>query len=108
MILIRKRRLLLAGVLAALAIGCNHNLGSFTLVATKNVDLHNFSTAPGEKMQPVSGHDSKFGGYASIEEAVDKAVEPVGAKALTNARLSIGGFLWWSWADAKGNPSKME
>ena len=104
----RRPCILLAGVLAASAVGCTHNLGSFTLVATKNVDLTNFTTSQGEAQQPVSGHDSKFGSYASIEEAVDHAVEPVGAKALTNARLSVGEVLWWTWADAKGNASHLK
>jgi hypothetical protein len=100
--------LVLTAISFASAIGCTTNLGSFTLVASKNVDLHNFTSAPGDKGASVTGHDSKFGTIASIEEAVDKAVEPSGAKALTNARLSIGNFMWWNWADATGNPSKMQ
>lgn len=94
--------------LLAATTGCEHNLGTFTFVATKNLNTTSFHTATAEKASPVQGEDVKLFGRSAIEEAVDKAIEPQKAQALTNARLVCGHFLFWDWSKAKGHAAKLQ
>jgi len=89
-----------AAALAAAAVfaGCSQNLGDFTLLATKNVDLSNFSTQVAESSQKVTGVDKSSiivfvpTGAPNLKEATDRAEEQGNALALTNARIKMS---WW-------------
>lgn len=73
-------------------LGCTSNMGDFTLVATKNVDLSNLNTAAAEGAQKVTGTDKRglifgYGTYPNMKDACDRAEESGNGVGLTNARL---------------------
>jgi len=96
-------RLLLCGAAtlatASLGSGCTTNLGDFTLLASKNVDLSNFNSQVAEHSAAVSGEDKRpifcvFGtGNPSLKEALDRAEDQGNAYGLTNARIEI--YSWY-------------
>jgi hypothetical protein len=86
----------------------------FTVMATKNVDLSNFRTSTATGAGTVNGQDAKWIilgvplGYASIEEAADRASDAGNTDALVNVRLK---FTYWNAlvvgqtkAEISGNP----
>jgi hypothetical protein len=96
--------------------GCSANLGDFTVLASKNVDLTNFRTDVAESTQKVTGKDERLrvlgiGGIPNLKEAVDRAEEQGNAPALTNARIM--GYYWWALVvdderyEVTGNPVKL-
>jgi len=87
------KMLLCAAALAMPAmLGCTQDVGDFTLLATKNVDLTNLNTQAAENAQKVSGLDKRglvfgYGTYPNMKDACDRAEESGNAVGLTNARL---------------------
>jgi hypothetical protein len=107
-----------AAAAAALAVlgGCTANLGDFTVLASKNVDLTNFRTDTAESAKQVVGKDEKLrvlgiGGMPNLKEAVDRAEEQGNAPAITNVRLTS--YYWWALVvdqekyTVTGNPVKL-
>ena len=78
--------------------GCTRNLGDFTLLTSKNVNLQNFSSEEGESETPVYGEDCAHiicvfpTGQPTLKEAVDRALESKNAYMLTNVRLKYTFF----------------
>src|SRR5580692_8796369 len=73
-------------------LGCTADMGTFTLVATKNVDLSNVNTAAAEGAQKVTGSDERglifgYGTFPNMKDAADRAEESGNAVGLTNARI---------------------
>lgn len=105
----------LALLLAVLAAGCTAELGRFTVMSTKNVDL----SAPHQVVQRgVEGDEGRFwllfipfGGAPTITGAVDEALEESEGDYLTSVTVSEGGF-WvvlfgYGWVEAKGDVTKV-
>jgi hypothetical protein len=79
--------------------GCSHNLGDFTLISSKNVNLADFSNAKAEETgEKTRGEDCQHiivfvpTGVPNMKTAVDRALESKDAYMLTNARLTSSFF----------------
>ena len=75
--------------------GCTQNLGDFTLLSSKNVNLASFSNAKAEQAgEKTKGVDCKHiicifpTGVPNLKQAVDRALEAKSAYMLTNARVT--------------------
>jgi len=80
--------------------GCSHNLGDFTLLSSKNVNLADFSNAKAEQTsEKARGVDTVHiilgfpTGAPNLKTAVDRALEAKNAYMLTNARMT---YKYWS------------
>lgn len=80
--------------------GCSKNLGSLTVLSSKNVNLANFSNSQAEESgEMVKGEDMTHIiwyfplGIPNLKEAVDRALESENAYMLTNARIKWS--FWW-------------
>lgn len=80
--------------------GCSRNLGDFTLLSSKNVNLADFSNAKAEQTgEKARGVDCVHiivcfpTGTPNLKQAVDRALESKNAYMLTNARLTEK-FFW--------------
>jgi len=99
------------GTLLALGLstGCSSNLGDFTLLASKNIDLSHFDSQKAENSAPVTGSDTKwfytFSSPANLKEATDHAEEAGQANSLTNARI-VDSYIYVikDEIDVTGNP----
>lgn len=85
-------RIRFLAVFALLLSGCEQRIGDFTIISTKNVDLANLDIRPAQHEPEVEGTDSKmiiivWGTPASMEEAIDRAIENGGGTALADASL---------------------
>jgi hypothetical protein len=79
--------------------GCTTNLGDFTVLSSKNVNLANFSNSKAEVSgEKVQGEDCVHiiclfpTGELNLKTAVDRALESKNAFMLTNARVS---YVYW-------------
>jgi hypothetical protein len=79
--------------------GCTTNLGDFTLLSSKNVNLANFSNAKAEATgEKTHGEDCVHiicvfpTGTPNLKQAVDQALEAKNAYMLTNARIKFTDF----------------
>lgn len=91
---------LLCGCL--LLTGCSRDLGSFTVLSSKNVNLSNFSNTEAEESGvKTNGEDCVhmicgcLTGTPNLKTAVDRALEPSNAYMLTNARIKYAGWSCW-------------
>jgi hypothetical protein len=92
----RFNRLTPLAILAATALlaGCSNDLGTFTLLSTKHVDLSNFNSSSAG-YGTVNGTDHKtlilFGPYqhANMKTACANAEAHVDAIGLTNAKATL-------------------
>lgn len=80
--------------------GCTTNLGDFTLLTSKNINLSDFSTEKAEKTtEQAYGEDCAHiiffipTGVPNLKETVDRALESKNAYMLTNARIKH--FFFW-------------
>lgn len=85
-------RIRFLAVSALLLSGCEQRIGDFTIISTKNVDLANLDIRPAQHEPEVEGLDSKliiivWGTPASMEEAIDRAIENGKGSALADASL---------------------
>jgi hypothetical protein len=77
--------------------GCTDDLGTFTLLSTKHIDLSNFNSSSGG-YGTVTGSDKKtqvlFGSsvYASMKTACANAESHVDAIGLTNAHATLNSW----------------
>ena len=85
--------------LCMLAVGCTTNLGDFTLLTSKNINLADFSTSKAEESsEKAVGEDISHIicvfpiGTPSLKEALDRALESKNAYMLTNARIEASFF----------------
>jgi len=93
----RKKVLLLTApflLLCVFSAGCTTNLGDFTVLTSKNVNLSDFSTSQAEESSEkvVGKHEVHIicfvpTGQPSLKEALDRALESKNAYMLTNARI---------------------
>jgi hypothetical protein len=80
-----------AGLLmAGFSTGCTTDLGDFTLLASKNIDLEHFDSQSAEKTPEVTGVDTAWFSFsdANVKDACDIAEDQGHASALTNARIT--------------------
>jgi hypothetical protein len=97
--------------------GCTTNLGDFTLLSSKNVNLASFSNSKAEVSgEKVRGEDCVHiicifaTGTPNLKTAVDRALESKNAFMLTNARVSyVAWYIPLIYGQAKfvveGNPT---
>jgi hypothetical protein len=76
--------------MTGLMVGCTTDLGDFTLLASKNVDLEHFDSQSAEKAPDVTGVDTQYFSFsvANVKDACDMAEDQGHASALTNARIT--------------------
>ncbi len=92
--------LLPAAVLSApfiLLTGCTSDLGTFPLMATKNVDLSNINTQAASNVPKVTGDDSAIqfvylGAMPSLKTATDHAEDKGDGVALANAHVEVNSW----------------
>jgi hypothetical protein len=100
MLLIRRTA---AAILIAGAAGCTMRTGDMTLVSTKNIpSLH------AESRGQFEASDCKVFGVASLEEAIDRAIEKGDGNALTDASLYFDQGFFQVCFRAKGTVVKIE
>jgi hypothetical protein len=93
----RFARMFLAAGAAAVPVllaGCTTDLGTFSLLATKNVDLSNLNTETASNIPKVSGEDSALqivylGAMPSLRTAADHAEDKGDGVALVNAHIEV-------------------
>jgi hypothetical protein len=78
----------------ALLAGCTTDLGTFPLLATKNVDLSNINTRAASTIPKVTGDDSAtqfvyLGGMPSLKTATDHAEDKGDGVAIANAHIQV-------------------
>ena len=88
------RKIQILTIAMLLLFGCEQPIGHFTIISSKNVDLANLDIRPAQHEPEVEGVDSKmiivfWGSPASLEEAIDRAIEKGGGTALVDASLYV-------------------
>ena len=96
-----------AAVAVGLGTGCTKDLGNFTLLASKNIDLEHFDSRSAESAAPVSGTDQEWFNYANVKEAADRATEAGNANFLTNAHIVYTSYGITDTATVTGNPMRV-
>ena len=92
------KRVVIFGVLLSLLSGCATR-SDLTAISSKNVNLQSLSLDPANAKGRVSGRDCQHivilfptGGPATIDEAIDRALESANANILTDAVVNWSFF----------------